>query len=65
MKYLGLGLGPRSKRYVLTDRPQDPIWKRLQVAVIDYPEGQHDELTRCLTEWAKLRPPLSSRVTRR
>jgi hypothetical protein len=54
MKYLGLGLGPRSKRYVLTDKPDDPIWKRLQVTVVDYPSDEHDVLTRCLTEWADL-----------
>ncbi|MFI9486954.1 SIR2 family protein [Promicromonospora sp. NPDC052451] len=54
MKYLGLGLGPKSKRYVLTDKPDDPIWKRLQVTVLDYPSGEHDVLTKCLTEWADL-----------
>jgi SIR2-like domain len=54
MRYLGLGLGPTSQRYVLTDRPDDPIWKRLRVTVLDYPAGRHDVLTRCLTEWADL-----------
>ncbi|WP_454857513.1 SIR2 family protein [Promicromonospora soli] len=54
MKYLGLGLSPRSKRYVLTDKPDDPMWKRLQVTVLDYPSGEHDMLTKCLTEWADL-----------
>ena len=54
MKYLGLGLGPKSKRYVLTDKPDDPMWKRLQVTVLDYPSGEHDVLTKCLTEWADL-----------
>ncbi|MFD2025769.1 SIR2 family protein [Promicromonospora aerolata] len=54
MKYLGLGLGSKSKRYVLTDKPDDPMWKRLQVTVLDYPSGEHDVLTKCLTEWADL-----------
>ena len=54
MKYLALGLGARSRRYVLTDKPDDPVWKRLHVVPLAYPEGQHDVLTQCLTEWADL-----------
>jgi len=52
MKYLGLGLGPKSKRYVLTDSPDLAIWKRLHVAPLEYPSGRHDVLTNCLTAWA-------------
>lgn len=52
MKYLGLGLGPKSKRYVLTDSPDLAIWKRLHVAPLEYPPGRHDVLTNCLTAWA-------------
>ena len=52
MKYLGLGLGPRSKRYVLTDSPDLAIWKRLHIAPLAYPEGRHDVLTSCLDAWA-------------
>jgi SIR2-like protein len=54
MKYLGLGLGPESKRYVLTDNPGNAIWRRLQVTALEYPAGRHDLLTSCLVEWSKL-----------
>jgi hypothetical protein len=54
MKYLGLGLGPDAKRFVLTDKPNDPIWDRLLVTPVEYPEGKHEVLTRCLTSWADL-----------
>lgn len=53
MKYLGLGLGPESKRYVLTDNPDNAIWRRLHVTALDYPAGRHDVLTSCLVEWSK------------
>ncbi|MGC4944420.1 SIR2 family protein [Kribbella sp. DT2] len=53
MKYLGLGLGPESKRYVLTDDPGNAIWRRLQVTALEYPAGRHDLLTGCLVEWSK------------
>lgn len=52
MKYLGLGLGPTSKRYVLTDQPDLPTWKRLHVWPLAYPHGRHDLLTGCLAAWA-------------
>lgn len=52
MKYLGLGLGPRAERYVITDDPNNEIWDRLRVKVLDYPARQHDVVTKCLTEWA-------------
>ena len=52
MRYLGLGLGPRDERYVITDKPHDPIWERLGISVLDYEEGQHQVLTECLTAWA-------------
>jgi hypothetical protein len=52
MRYLGLGLGPRAERYVITDQPHDSIWERLRITVLDYEEGQHHVLTECLTEWA-------------
>jgi hypothetical protein len=54
MKYLGLGLGPRAERYVITDDPTNQIWERLRVKVLDYPAKQHQVLTECLTEWADL-----------
>lgn len=54
MRYLGLGLGPRAERYVITDVPDDSIWERLRITVLDYPAKQHQVLTRCLTEWADL-----------
>jgi hypothetical protein len=53
MKYLGLGLGPESKRYVLTDDPDNAIWRRLQVTALEYPPKRHDVLTSCLVEWSK------------
>lgn len=53
MKYLGLGLGPNAKRYVLTDQPNDPIWDRLLVTPLEFPEGDYDTQTRCLTAWAE------------
>lgn len=52
MKYLGLGVGPKSQRYVLTDQPDDPLWTRLRVKPLDYPHKQYDVLTACLTQWA-------------
>jgi hypothetical protein len=54
MKYLGLGLGPDSKRYVLTDDPDNAIWRRLRVTALAYPPKRHDVLTSCLVEWSKL-----------
>lgn len=54
MKYLGLGLGLDAKRFALTDKPNDPIWDRLLVTPVEYPEGEYDVLTRCLTAWADL-----------
>lgn len=52
MRYLGLGVGPRAERYVITDDPQNSIWKRLRIMVLDYEPEQHHLLTQCLTEWA-------------
>jgi len=52
MRYLGLGLGPRAERYVITDQPDDSIWDRLRITVLDYEKDQHQVLTQCLTEWA-------------
>src|SRR3954451_20475472 len=52
MRYLGLGLGPRAKRYVITDDPTDSNWERLRITVLDYEPKQHQVLTQCLTEWA-------------
>ena len=52
MRYLGLGLGPRAERYVITDDPTDSNWERLRVTVLDYEPKQHHVLTQCLTEWA-------------
>lgn len=54
MKYLGLGLGPRAERYVVTDDPSNQIWRRLRVTVLEYPAKQHQVLTECLMEWANL-----------
>ena len=52
MRYLGLGLGPRAERYVITDDPTNSIWERLRITVLDYEPKQHQVLTQCLTEWA-------------
>ncbi|GAA2165602.1 uncharacterized protein DUF4020 [Humibacillus xanthopallidus] len=52
MKYLGLGLGPKAQRYVLTDKPYDAIWDRLLITAVEYPEGEHGAVTRCLAAWA-------------
>lgn len=52
MRYLGLGLGARAERYVITDDPKNSIWKRLRIMVLDYEPRQHQILTNCLTEWA-------------
>lgn len=54
MKYLGLGLGPRAERYVITDNPHDEIWTRLRIKTLEYPKGQHAQVTKCLIEWAEL-----------
>lgn len=54
MKYLGLGVGPRSQRYVLTDQPGDPLWTRLGVVPLEYPHQRHDILSNCLQAWADL-----------
>jgi hypothetical protein len=51
-KYLGLGLGAQTRRYVITDTPDDPLWKRLRVTTLPYPNKDYATLTRCLTEWA-------------
>lgn len=53
MRYLSLGLGPESRRYVLTDVPRNAIWRRLHVTPLEYPPERHDVLTRCLVEWSK------------
>lgn len=52
MKYLGLGLGPESKRFVITDDPDNAIWRRLRVTALEYPTDRHEVLTSCLVEWA-------------
>ena len=52
MKYLGLGVGPKSLRYALTDQPEDPLWERLRVRPVEYPHKNFEVLTRCLSEWA-------------
>ncbi len=54
MKYLGLGLGPESRRYALTDDPDNITWRRLQITALEYPHKRHDLLTECLVEWSKL-----------
>lgn len=53
MKYLGLGLGPESRRYAITDDPDNEVWRRLRVTPLDYPRKQYDVLTECLEDWAK------------
>jgi hypothetical protein len=53
MKYLGLGLGPESRRYALTDDPDNITWRRLQITALEYPHERHDVLTECLIEWSK------------
>lgn len=54
MKYLGLGLGPESRRYALTDDPDNITWRRMQITALEYPHKRHDLLTECLVEWSKL-----------
>lgn len=54
MKYLGLGVGHKAERYVITDDRDNLMWRRLRVKVLDYPKDQHAALTHCLTEWADL-----------
>jgi hypothetical protein len=54
MKYLGLGVGHKAERYVITDDRDNLMWKRLRVKVLDYPKDQHAVLTQCLAEWADL-----------
>ncbi|MFI5735416.1 DUF4020 domain-containing protein [Kribbella sp. NPDC051587] len=53
MKYLGLALGRDTSRYVLTDKPDDALWRRLGITPIPYsPADDHAQLARCLSDWA-------------
>lgn len=54
MSYLGRGLGPDSVRYMLTNQPDLPHWRRLRIQPIAYsnPDGTHSQLTEVITRWA-------------
>lgn len=54
MKYLARGLPPSTKRYALTDTPDDLKWHDLRITPIGYPgEAEHVALTTALDEWAR------------
>lgn len=54
MSYLGRGLGPDTARYVLTNQPDLPHWRRLRIQPIVYsnPDGTHSRLTDVISGWA-------------
>ncbi|MFK4852317.1 SIR2 family protein [Microbacterium sp. ZW T6_19] len=54
MKYLARGLPPTTKRFALTDTPDDPKWRDLRITPIEYPgAAEHVALTTALNEWAR------------
>jgi hypothetical protein len=54
MKYLARGLGPRvEKRYILTDKPESPDWKQLNIVPIGYSAANgHSALYDAVRRWA-------------
>ena len=53
MKYLARGLPPATKRFALTDMPDDPKWSDLRISPVEYSgENDHFELTDVLHKWA-------------
>lgn len=56
MTYLARGLGRAREKYVLTDRPDSPTWKRLGIHAIGYElvGKSHEALPRGLQAWADL-----------
>lgn len=54
MKYLARGLPPTTRRFALTDTPDDPKWRDLRITPIEYPgAAEHVALTTALNEWAR------------
>lgn len=53
MKYLARGLPPTTKRFALTDTPDDQKWNDLRITPVEYPNSnQHAALTIMLNEWS-------------
>jgi tetratricopeptide (TPR) repeat protein len=53
MRYLSLGLPSKTRRYVLTHKPEDEKWKHLGIRPISYPahDGDHSALVAALKAW--------------
>jgi hypothetical protein len=53
MQYLALGLPSRTRRYVLTDLPDDTKWHHLGIVPVAYPApgGDHSALVAALEAW--------------
>jgi hypothetical protein len=54
MSYLGRGLRTDSARFVFTDSPDSPHWRRLRIQPIAYPnrDKTHNTLTDVISGWA-------------
>lgn len=53
MKYLARGLGRSRDRYILTDQPQSPTWKQLNITPIEYCSAEsHQALVQAISGWA-------------
>lgn len=54
MNYLGASLGANARRYILTDKPESPTWRRLHVRPVGYPvvDKDHSALPEALIGWA-------------
>lgn len=54
MNYLGMGLPSSTRRFILTDKAEDPRWNRLGITPIAYPsDNSHAAVAHALAEWAK------------
>ncbi|HEX3680347.1 MAG TPA: SIR2 family protein, partial [Galbitalea sp.] len=53
MRYLSLGLPSKTRRYVLTHRPEDDKWDHLGIVPVGYPaiDGDHGALVAALRAW--------------
>ena len=53
MRYLSLGLPSKTRRYVLTNKLNDPKWEHLGIRPIEYPgtETDHSSLLAALVAW--------------
>ncbi|WP_082500955.1 SIR2 family protein [Agreia sp. Leaf244] len=53
MRYLSLGLPSKTKRYVLTHKPDDAKWSHLGIQPVSYPSagGDHSALLAALDAW--------------